>query len=75
MTCSLYYSSKDIMLILGIGRRKANEIMHMFEARGMMFRCGKTMRVRITYFTEWLNSKDGQEHSKAVMVDRLRRMA
>lgn len=54
-----YYSSKDIQEILGIGKRKANEILHMFEQRGQLFRDGKTLRVRITYFEEWRDRIDG----------------
>lgn len=54
-----YYSSKDIQEILGIGKRKANEILHMFEQRGQLFRDGKTLRVRISYFEEWRDRIDG----------------
>lgn len=62
-----YYDTKDIMDVLKVGKRKANEIMHMFEQRGEMFRDGKTMRVRISYFEDWLNSKDGPGVRKAVL--------
>ena len=62
-----YYDSKDVMEILKVGKRKANEIMHMFEQRGEMFRHGKTMRVRKTYFEAWLNRVDGPEKRKAVL--------
>ena len=55
-----YYSSKDIQEILGVGKRKAYEILHMFDYHGKLFRDGKTMRVRIDYFNEWLDHKDGE---------------
>lgn len=70
----MYYDTKDIMDILKVGKRKANEIMHFFDQRGQMFRFGKTMRVRKSYFEKWLNENDGEQHSKSVMVEKLRRM-
>lgn len=54
-----YYSSKDIEEILGISKHKANEILHMFELQGKLFRSGKTIRVKIKYFDEWLRLQDG----------------
>ena len=64
-TAQLYYDSNDIQTILKVGKRKANEILHMFEQRGELFRDGRTMRVRITYFNKWLDRKDGPEIRKA----------
>lgn len=56
-----YYTTADIMEILDVGKRKANEIMHMFDERGQMLNLGdRTMRVRITYFEEWLERQDGE---------------
>ena len=49
-----YYDAKDIMSILGVGKNTAYELMHMFEARGKLFRHGKTIRVRQDYFDKWL---------------------
>lgn len=63
----MYYDTKDVMDVLKVGRRKANEIMHMFEARGELFRCGKTMRVRKAYFDAWLNRMDGPEKRRKVL--------
>ncbi len=63
----LYYSSKDIEEILGIGKHKANDILHMFDQQGKLFKEGKTLRVRKTYFHEWLNQKDGDERRKEVV--------
>jgi len=48
-----YYSTKDIEEILGVSRSKANQIMHMFEERGQLFRDGSTMRVEIPVFDAW----------------------
>lgn len=63
----LYYDTQDIMDVLKVGKRKANEIMHMFDARGELFRCGKTMRVRKTYFEAWLNRLDGPERRRKIL--------
>lgn len=52
-----YYSTKDVMEILGISKSKANAIMHMFEYRGKLFREGKLMRVEISVFERWLEEK------------------
>lgn len=66
-----YYSSKDIQEILGIGKRKANEILHMFEQRGQLFRDGKTLRVRISYFEEWRDRIDGDTKRTQIVERRL----
>ena len=62
----LYMDTKDVMDVLKVGKRKANEIMHMFDGRGELFRFGKTMRVRKVYFDAWLNRIDGPDRRKAV---------
>lgn len=49
-----FYSTADIQNILGIGRTTANQIMHLFEKRGQLFRTGNTMRVEIKIFEEWV---------------------
>jgi hypothetical protein len=67
-----YYDTKDVMEILKVGKRKANEIMHMFEERGQLFRDGKTMRVRIDYFEAWLDRKDGAERRHQVVEKKMR---
>ena len=67
MADCLYYDTKDIMDVLKVGKRKANEIMHMFDERGEMFRFGKTMRVRKTYFEAWLNRLDGPEKRRKIL--------
>ena len=63
----MYYDTADIMTILKVGKRKANEIMHMFDARGELFRSGRTMRVRKAYFDSWLSRMDGQEKRRTVL--------
>lgn len=67
MADCLYYDSQDIMDLLKVGKHKANEIMHMFEQRGQLFRHGKTMRVRKSYFDDWLSQIDGAVKRKAVL--------
>ena len=49
-----YLGTRDIMYILGVGRTKANEIMHMFEFRGLMYRVGRKMMVKEKVFQDWL---------------------
>ena len=66
-----YYSSKDIQGILGVSKSKANEIMHMFDQRGLLFRSGKVMRVRVTYFEDWLEHQDGQERRERMLEEKL----
>lgn len=66
-TAQMYYNSQDIQTILNIGKRKANEILHMFEQRGELFRDGRTLRVRIDYFNKWLDRKDGPEVRKGIL--------
>lgn len=51
-----YYSTAQVQNILDISRTKANEIMHLFEKRGQLFRHGNTMRVEIKVFEEWLKT-------------------
>lgn len=52
-----YYSTRDIMRILGISKSKANAIMHMFEYQGKLFRDGRLLRVEIGAFEEWLEER------------------
>lgn len=52
-----YYSTNDIMEILGISKSKANAIMHMFEYQGKLLREGKLMRVEVSVFEKWLEEK------------------
>lgn len=49
-----FYSAKDIMEVLGVGRNKAYEILHMFEKQGKALRSVKTIRVRVDYFDRWV---------------------
>lgn len=46
------------MSMLDIGKNKAYEILHMFEAQGKLFKCGKTLRVRTDYFDGWLRQQE-----------------
>lgn len=71
----LYYDTKDIMDVLKVGKRKANEIMHMFDQRGQLFRFGKTMRVRKKYFDDWLNQMDGQESRRRNLEMKMQRVS
>ena len=49
-----YYGTKEFKAILGIGKTKANELMHMFEQRGLLFRVGKLMKVKASVFDDYL---------------------
>lgn len=55
-----YYSTKNVEEILGVSRTTANQIMHMFEKRGQLFRYGNTMRVEIKVFEEWVKQSTAQ---------------
>lgn len=50
-----YYSTRDIMTILGVSYTTALQYMHMFEVRGQILRTKRLMRVPISVFEEWLN--------------------
>jgi len=49
-----YYSTAEVQIILSCGRTKANEIMHMFEKRGKLFRIGNMMRVEKKAFDDFI---------------------
>jgi len=59
-----YYSTKDVQEILGISRTKAIQIMHIFEYRGQLFRCGSTMRVEIKVFEDWLKESTSERKGR-----------
>ena len=52
---SQYYGTREIRAILGIGKTKANELMHMFELRGQAYKVGKLYKVKEKVFNDWLN--------------------
>ena len=49
-----YYGTREIRAILGIGKTRANELMHMFEQRGLLFRVGRLMMVKANVFDDYL---------------------
>ncbi|MGI6224796.1 MAG: hypothetical protein ACOYJ1_00935 [Peptococcales bacterium] len=53
-----YYNRMEVQQILGISKGKAHEIMKMFEMRGQLFMDGKTRRVRVEVFENWLREKE-----------------
>lgn len=55
-----FYSTQDVMEILGISKSKANQLMHMFEFRRQLFRDGRVMRVRIKDFEQWLKERESK---------------
>lgn len=55
-----FYSTQDVMEILGISKSKANQLMHMFEFRGQLFRDGRVMRVKIKDFEQWLKERENK---------------
>lgn len=52
-----YYSTKEVARLLSVSRTTANQIMHMFEYRGQLFRYGNTMRVEIKVFNDWVDKQ------------------
>ena len=50
-----FYGTADIMVMLGVSYTTASALMHQFEKRGQMLRFGKSMRVAIPVFEEWVN--------------------
>ena len=50
----LYYGTREIRAALGIGKTKANELMHMFEARGQLYRVGTRLMIKAKTFEDWL---------------------
>ena len=44
----------EIMERTGCGRTQANEIMHLFEVRGQLYRVGNRLKVKEKVFNEWL---------------------
>ncbi len=59
-----YYSTKQEAKLLSVSKTTANQIMHMFEHRGQLFRYGNTLRVEIKVFDEWVNMQKngGNQH-------------
>jgi len=49
-----FYTTAEVQKILSVSRTTANQIMHMFEKRGQLFRTGNTLRVEIETFEEWI---------------------
>ena len=54
-----YISAKDIMQTLSVSKCKALQIMHMFGARGLLFKNGRVLRVKESDFAEWLRANGG----------------
>lgn len=46
--------TKEIGEVLGVGKTCANEIMHLFEKRGQLYRVGKLLKVKEKVFRDWL---------------------
>lgn len=57
MVTRMYYSTKDVQTILAVSRTTANQIMHIFDKCGQLFRSGSIMRVKIRDFEEWVNEQ------------------
>ena len=52
-----YIGTAEIVDCLSCGRTFANEIMHMFEARGQAYKVGRLYRVKEKVFRDWLESE------------------
>lgn len=61
-----YYTAKDIMVQLDVGKNTAYNILHAFEPRGQLFRYKRTLRVRTDHFEKWLNEQEEKEPLKPV---------
>ena len=62
-----YLGTPDIIEILGCGKSYANELMHMFEARGQMYRVGRRLKVKERAFKDWMNHECKAEGRKFVL--------
>lgn len=49
-----FYGTREIRAMLGVGKTKANEIMHMFEGRGLTYMIGNRYKVKAKVFEDWL---------------------
>ena len=47
-------STADFMQILGCKKSFANNLLHMFDARNQLYRCGRLLRVKESDFKAWL---------------------
>lgn len=65
-----YIGTAEIVDRLGCGRTQANEIMHMFEMRGQMYKIGRVLRVKERIFNDWLEHECRQESAR----EKIRRM-
>ena len=65
-----YIGTAEIVDRLGCGRTQANEIMHMFEARGQMYKIGRVLRVKERVFNDWMEHECRQESAR----EKIRRM-
>lgn len=52
-----FYSTADLVEILGCSKSYANQLMHMFEQRGQLLRQGRLMRVSIKHFDAWVEEQ------------------
>lgn len=59
-----FYTAEDIAAILDVGKNTSYEILHSFEARGQLFKFGKTLRVRIDYFDKWLKEQEAPKRGQ-----------
>lgn len=49
-----YYGTREIRAILGIGKTKANELIHLFEERGLVYRVGRMKKVKASTFNDYM---------------------
>ena len=52
-----YLSAQEVKEILGVGRTKLYEIMHMFERRGQLYKVGRLLKVRESDFNNWMKGE------------------
>ena len=49
-----FYGTRELRAVLGIGKTKANDIMHEFKARGQAYMIGNRYKVKVTDFEKWM---------------------
>ena len=54
-----FYGTRDLMTMFGWDVRYAEQVMHMFDHCGQMYRIGRRLYVKKSYFDGWLELQKG----------------
>ena len=52
-----FYGTRELRAVLGIGKTKANELMHQFKARGLTYEIGSRDKVKVADFEKWVKTR------------------